>query len=69
MSTWECIHLFAGDDGLSRLVTDHAIDLTSQDFAPPATPMLVSRAPEPKALAFIELPVGWHGGWHPSPTP
>jgi len=29
--------------------------------------MHVSRASKAEAFVLIELPVGWHGGWHPSP--
>jgi len=68
MTIWNCIHLYADVDGVSRLNRAHSIELTTKDFAPPATPMLVARAPRATALDFLELPVSWYGGWHPSPA-
>ena len=68
MSVWKCIHLYADADALSMIDPNHVVELSTQNFAPPATPMLVARAARASALAFLELPVGWRGGWHPSPS-
>lgn len=67
MPTWNCLHLFSGADGVSRVDSTFTKELSLVDFAPPAPPMFVARASDAQALAFVELPVGWKGGWHPSP--
>jgi hypothetical protein len=67
MSNWNCLRLFADDDGVSRVDSNFTKRLSVIDFAPPAPPMLVARASDAQALAIVELPVGWQGGWHPSP--
>lgn len=66
MSTWTCLHLESDADGISRVNPAHSIELSLLDFAPPAPPMGVARMPS-QGFAFVELPVGWQGGWHPSP--
>lgn len=67
MSVWNCLHLFAGADGISRVDPTFATQLSVVDFAPPAPPMFVGGASEADAMVFVELPVGWKGGWHASP--
>ena len=67
MSMWKCLRLYADAEGISRVDPNHTIDLSEVAFAPPAPSMLIARFPNAQALAFIELPVGWQGGWHPSP--
>ena len=68
MSTWNCLHLYADADGVSRLDHDYTLSLSPLEFAPPAPPVYVARAPTASALVFVELPIGWRGGWHPSPS-
>ncbi len=65
--TWTCLHLFADENGISRVDPQFTQELGAVEFAPPAPPMLVSRAAEAQALLMVELPVGWKGGWHASP--
>jgi quercetin dioxygenase-like cupin family protein len=67
MSFWPLLHLFADEAGLSRVDASFTPELKLVEFAPPAPPMYVGRASDAEALALVELPVGWHGGWHPSP--
>ena len=50
--------------GLSPIVGG---ELATMDFAPPASPMFVTRLSDASGLVIVELPVGWQGGWHPSP--
>lgn len=69
MTTWNFLHLYANEDGVSRVDSSFTQELSGLDFAPPAPPMFVARASDAQAFVLIELPVGWHGGWHPSPTP
>ena len=61
------LRLFADDDGVSRVDTDFTQQLATVDFAPPAPPVFAARISDASALVVIELPVGWEGGWHPSP--
>src|SRR5512135_3523326 len=67
MLTWTCLHLYAGSDGVSVVNPAFTTELSAVDFAPPAPPLLVANASGAKGLAFVEVPVGWRGGWHPSP--
>jgi hypothetical protein len=67
MSTWTLLHLFTDENGLSRVNSGFIQELQMVEFAPPAPPMHVGRASDAEAFALVELPVGWHGGWHPSP--
>ena len=61
------LRLFAGDDGIARVDSGFHQELESVDFAPPAAPMFAARISNASGLVIVELPVGWHGGWHPSP--
>jgi len=65
--SWNFIHLFADEDGVSRVADTVTQKLKAVEFAPPAPPMFVSDSIAAQALVMIELPVGWQGGWHPSP--
>ena len=38
------------------------------DVAPPAAPMNISDFRSAREVAFISLPAGWGGGWHPAPS-
>lgn len=61
------MHLFCDENGVSRVDSDFTRELPLVEFSPPAPPMHVMHASDAKAFVFVELPVGWHGGWHPSP--
>jgi hypothetical protein len=67
MSSWTFLHLFVDDDGVSRVNPDYRQILAATGYAPPAPPMLASAAMDVSGLLMVELPVGWQGGWHPSP--
>ncbi len=67
MHSWTLLHLFADENGVSRVDPRFTRELAAVEFAPPAPPMFVSRAADVQALVMVELPVGWQGGWHPSP--
>ena len=67
MSVWKCLRLYADAEGISRVDSNHTIGLSEAAFAPPAPTVLVARSANARALVFIELPVGWQGGWHRSP--
>lgn len=68
MTTLSCLRLLADADGVSRVQPDYAVPMEQVVFAPPAPPMWVGRTGGASAFVVIELPVGWQGGWHPSPT-
>lgn len=67
MHNWKFLHLFVDENGVSRVDPHFTQTLDAVEFAPPAPPMLVSPAADAQALVMVELPVGWKGGWHPSP--
>jgi hypothetical protein len=67
MSTWTLLHLFTDENSVSCVDFGYTQPLQLVEFAPPAPSMYVARASDADALAFVELPVDWHGGWHPSP--
>lgn len=67
MCNWTFLHLFVGEDDVSRVDPHFTQKLTAVNFAPPAPPMFASHPVDVQSLAMIELPVGWQGGWHPSP--
>lgn len=58
--------IWADAEGISHF-DDVEIELTANDYAPPAPALDVSAPlPAERALLF-EFPVGWFGDWHPSP--
>lgn len=67
MHAWTLLHLFADENGVSRVDRQFGQRLAPTAFAPPAPPMYVADAIDAQALVLMELPVGWRGGWHPSP--
>lgn len=67
MHSWTLLHLFVDEHDVSHVDANYPRTLEAIEFAPPAPPMFVSQAEAAQALVMIELPVGWQGGWHPSP--
>jgi hypothetical protein len=61
------LHLVADDVGVTHVDSNFSRQLAMVDFAPPASPMFAARVCDASALVVVELPVGWEGGWHPSP--
>jgi len=45
-----------------------AIAMEARDYAPPAPPLNTSTPQPADKTLFLELPVGWYGGWHPTPV-
>jgi quercetin dioxygenase-like cupin family protein len=43
------------------------IELVLADYAPPAPPLFVSAPAAAAGFAYLRMPAGWDGGWHPSP--
>lgn len=67
MPTSTFLHLFTDENSVSHVNPNFTQELKAVDFSPPAPPMLVARVADAKALLIVEMPVGWRGGWHPSP--
>ena len=59
--------LLTEDDAGESHFTTGEIARTLRDFAPPATPFLVSAVETASGYVVIRLPVGWAGEPHPSP--
>jgi len=43
------------------------VEFTQKDFAPPAPPFLVSPFNPALQYAYVSIPDGWYGEWHPAP--
>jgi hypothetical protein len=61
------VRLFADDHGASHLEANLAVDLKSTNFVPPAPAIGVSPLQPASACAFLSVPAGYDGNWHPSP--
>jgi hypothetical protein len=48
-------------------IEDIEVELTAQDFAPPAPPLHLSPILPATGVAFVRFPAGWDGDWHPTP--
>lgn len=59
-------HAYADAQGESH-VEELETELILSDFAPPAPQIFVSPATPAAGFAYLHAPVGWDGGWHPSP--
>ena len=67
MSEIRYLRIAADEKGCSHFEKQR-VGLAARDYAPPA-PALNTSTPEPAEKAvFLELPVGWYGGWHPTPV-
>jgi quercetin dioxygenase-like cupin family protein len=67
MPAFTFLRLYVDDDGVTRVDSGSSRTLESVNFAPPASPMFAAPLSNASALVIVELPVGWKGGWHPSP--
>lgn len=67
MSTVTYVRLFTDSVGKSRMQRGLKIELLPAEFAPPAPPFDVSTPSPVTSFAFLQLPPGWTGDWHPSP--
>ena len=62
----------AQDDGvfsyhLALLPVTSAVGALLRAPTPATTPKQMARVSDASAFTIVELPVGWQGGWHPSP--
>ena len=60
------VRIFSDSNGESHF-SDEKINLTLKDYAPPASPVAVSAPSKAGAVAFLSVPSGWFGDWHPAP--
>ena len=67
MSTLEYLRIYADDNGCSHFETKR-MNLEARDYAPPAPALNTSTLESADNYTFLELPVGWYGGWHPTPV-
>ena len=67
MSSIKYDRLYSGSDGRSRVQKNLEIELTARDFVPPAPPIGVSEFKPASTYAFLVVPAGFIGDWHPSP--
>jgi hypothetical protein len=58
--------LYADDAGGSHF-EDVEVELTPINYAPPAPPVSLSALAPATAVAFMAIPPGWDGDWHPTP--
>lgn len=61
------VRLFADAEGNSHLEQDVTLQLEPTNFVPPAPAIDVSPPQPAAAYAFLSVPIGYFGDWHPSP--
>ena len=64
------VRIYTGSDGETHF-EDMEIHLKEVNFAPPAPPappVHLSDFTAARQWAFLSLPPGWEGDWHPTPT-
>lgn len=59
--------IYADADGISH-VRDCSVSFTDRQVAPPALPFGTSDPMTADSAAFLSIPAGWAGGWHPPPA-
>jgi hypothetical protein len=59
--------MYSDADGETHF-RDVEVEFSVVDVAPPAAPMNISDFRPAREVAFITLPGGWGGGWHPAPS-
>jgi hypothetical protein len=67
LSGIEYLRIFADEEGCSHFETK-TIELETKDYAPPAPSLNTSILKSADNSVFLELPIGWHGTWHPTPV-
>ncbi len=67
MSSIKYDRLYSSSDGRSRVQQNLEIELAFRDFVPQAHPIGVSEFKAASTYAFLLVPPGFIGDWHPSP--
>ena len=60
------VRVYADAAGESHF-EDVDVELTPVDYAPPAPMMELSAVVPATGFAFVRMPAGWDGDWHPTP--
>jgi hypothetical protein len=60
------LRVYADETGESHY-EEMEVELAPRNFAPPAPPLHLSPMLPATGTAFVRFPVGWDGGWHPTP--
>jgi quercetin dioxygenase-like cupin family protein len=60
------LHGYPDESGVTHS-ENTLIELMEVDYAPPAPHVFMSKPRPATALAYLWVPAGWDGGWHPSP--
>ena len=66
MTTTTYVRLYADAAGASHF-EDVAVELVPRDYAPPAPALSLSPVMPATGFAFVRIPAGWSGDWHPTP--
>ena len=61
------VRLYADASGDSRIERDLRAHVKQTDFVPPAPAIFVSAVEPASGYAFLIVPIGDFGDWHPSP--
>ncbi len=61
------VRLFADTAGASHIERGLAVQMEPTNFVPPAPAILVSALQAASGCAFLSVPAGYFGDWHPSP--
>jgi hypothetical protein len=61
------VRLYADETGNSHIQSDLRVPVTQTNFVPPAPAIFVSAVEPASGYAFLIVPPGYFGDWHPSP--
>jgi hypothetical protein len=67
MSSIKYDRLYSDSGGRSCVQKNLEIELVARDFVPPAPPIGVSALAPASTYAFLLVPAGFIGDWHPTP--
>jgi hypothetical protein len=65
-TTTTYVRVYADERGESHF-EDVEVALTPRNYAPPAPALSLSPVLPATGFAFVRIPAGWHGDWHPTP--
>jgi hypothetical protein len=60
------IRIYTSPDGATHF-EEVEVEMHETTYAPPAPPLQISEPSPATAVAWVTLPVGWFGDWHPTP--
>ena len=67
MDAIDYLRIYTDAEECSRFETSN-IQMASNDYAPPAMPLMTSTPGSARKVVFLELPTDWFGDWHPTPV-